>query len=131
MHVVAGFESQIAARGAALAVVGAARASGADIAGVALARRDTERGIHVDPLLGFELPPHVLGALDSVVEGEHPSRDLRPGQTALVVSAISAGSALSSAIDDAALDRHGALWVTIVALGDGAAAAPGARPGPR
>ena len=119
MHLVAGFESQIAAHGAALAVSGAARAGGADVSGAAIARRDTESGMRIDPLQGFDPPPHILAALDRVIEsGSTPVR-LRPGQTMLVVSSSSPEDVFTTLVDAAALDRHGALWTTIVALDRG------------
>ena len=122
MHVIAGFESQIAAHGAALAVSGAAGARGAAISGAAIARRDSESGMHIDPLPGFDPPPHTLAALDMVLESEPPADVLRPGQTALVVSSASRVDVFTSVVDAAALDRHGALWVMIVALDRGRSA---------
>lgn len=113
MHVIAGFESQIAARGGAMAVVDAAREVGLAVRGVALARQDTEGAIHVDPVRGFELPGHVLQVLDGLLEGNGTSTALRTGESAVVV-------ALDGPADDGAaaltriagLDARGALWVT-------------------
>ena len=66
MHVIAGFESQIAARGSALAIADAARDRGMTVLGAALARRDTVHAIHVDPVHGFRIPEHALAVLDGV-----------------------------------------------------------------
>ena len=119
MHLVAGFESQIAAQGAAFAVSGAARARGADISGAAIARRDSVSGMQIDSLQGFDPPPHILGALDMVLESDLPADLLRLGQTALVVSSSSPEDVFTTLVDAAALARHGALWTTIVALDRG------------
>ena len=82
-----------------------------------IARCDTERGIHVGPLHGFELPPHLLAALDTVMEGEPSSEVLRAGQTALVVSASPSATMLTTRLDTAVLDRFGVLWTTYLTLG--------------
>lgn len=114
MHVVAGFESQIAALGGAFAVADAARTGGLVVTGAALARRDSGRGIHVDPLAGFDLPPHVLSAIDTVIDAEDPADVLLPGQAAFVVSSASPAHQFATAVDKAALGRLGALWVSLV-----------------
>ena len=116
VHVIAGFESQIAAHGAALAVSGAAGARGAAISGAAIARRDSASGMHIDPLPGFDPPPHILAALDMALESEPPVDVLRPGQTALVVASACRVDVFASVVDAAALHQHGALWSTIVAF---------------
>jgi hypothetical protein len=113
MHVIAGFESQIAARGGAMAVIEAAREVGLVVRGVALARQDTEGAIHVDPIRGFELPGHVLHALDGLLAGNGASVGLRAGETVAVValdSPVDSGATAVTRI--AGLDTRGALWVT-------------------
>lgn len=114
MHLIAGFQSQIAALGGVMEVVRIARRHGAAVGGAALARRDTERAIHVDPLRGFAMPPHVLRALDSVVEHGAGRPTLDPGETALVVSLedVPRDGGLASRADRALVTDHGALWVT-------------------
>ena len=114
MHVIAGFESQIAARGGAFAIIDAALKQGLHVSGAALARRDTERAIHVDPLRGFAMPEHVLQALDDVVDEVADSPGLDPGETALVVAITGASrSDVASCLDGAMSDGLGALWVDV------------------
>ncbi len=78
MLVIAGFESQIAARAALASIARAASESGATLGGAALARLGFEDAIHVDRVSGLNLPGHVLRALDDVVAGEpgHPTLSL-------------------------------------------------------
>jgi hypothetical protein len=112
-HVIAGFESRIAAHGCALSIADAARAQGVTICGAAFARRDTLRAIHVDPVHGFEMPDHALGALDDVFEGSEHRPALRMGQTALLVLLGDAPDAdVDDLIDQTRLAGRGALWVT-------------------
>lgn len=113
IHLVAGFESQIAAQGAALAVADAARSAGTAVAGGALARRDSERAIHVSPLWGLELPAHVLRTLDTIVD-EDGARALFPGQSALVLSLPARDGVIRGVVGEAGLERLGALWVSFV-----------------
>jgi hypothetical protein len=113
MHLIAGFQSQIAALGGVMEVVRIARDHGAAVSGAALARRDTERAIHVDPLRGFAMPAHVLQTLDSVVETSSGRPTLDAGETALVVSLDEVqGDGLASLADRTLVVDHGALWVT-------------------
>jgi hypothetical protein len=110
MHVIAGFESQIAARGGALAISDAAQEHGLTIGGAAVARRATDNAIHVEPLPGFEMPEHVLGALDAVFSGNQQPTHLRMGEAGLVVSLGDDADAVALAAA-AQLERLGALWV--------------------
>jgi hypothetical protein len=112
-YLVAGFESKIHACSAANSIMEAARSVGVELAGIALGRRDTELGIHVERVGDRELPEHVLRALGGVVEADSSSNTLRPGETALVVSATD-DNGLSAVVDRAALVAHGALWSTDV-----------------
>lgn len=112
MHVIAGFESQIAARGGAMAVVDAARTVGLTVRGVALARQDTEGSIHVGPIRGFELPGHVLQVLDGLLGGNDRSTVLRAGESAVVVAVDDPDGGAASLARVAELDARGALWVT-------------------
>jgi hypothetical protein len=113
VHLIAGFQSQIAALGGVMEVVRLARQQGAAVGGAALARRDTERAIHVDPLRGFAMPAHVLQTLDSVVETSTGRPTLDAGETALVVSLLDVpGDGLSFIADRTLVVDHGALWVT-------------------
>ena len=113
-----GFESQIAARAAATDVAQAAGALSLSVSGVAIVRRDSMRGLHVDPVEGFELPCHVLQAVDPLVERDPlvpRAPALRPGEAALVVSVPEPdvdGSQLDLLVARARLDHHSALWVT-------------------
>jgi hypothetical protein len=116
VHVIAGFESQITARGGLSAIGRLARTLGADLGGAALARRDTEGAIHVDPLRGYEMPNHVLHVLDGVVDSTREAPRLDVGMTALVVSLGPTGCAddLARLVDPAVLEDEGAVWVTTV-----------------
>ena len=94
-----------------------AQARGLTIGGAALARRDTERSIHVDPLQGFELSGHVLQALDAVVDADAEKQGmprLAICETALVLSLRDAVgvSDIACLTDRELLEREGALWVT-------------------
>jgi hypothetical protein len=113
-HVIAGFESQIEARAALASIARAARESGVGVDGAALARRGVEEAIHVDPLVGFDLPVHVLRILDVVVAREPGQPTLEVGETALVVSLDSAArSQLVASTLDRVLGADGsALWMT-------------------
>jgi hypothetical protein len=117
MHVVVGFDSRIAAQGAALALVDAARLEGVAIAGAALARRNFERGINVGALAGFDFPEHVLGTLDRTVDSDGDSHPLAPGQTALIIASSADEPAMTKILRAAALDANGALWVQLVDAG--------------
>lgn len=110
MHVIAGFESQIAARGGALAIADAARGRGLTVSGAAVARRDTERAIHVDPVPGFEMPAHVLQVLDGIFPDRPGPASLHVGETGLVVS-FADGSDVATLAKEAQLESHGALWI--------------------
>lgn len=114
VHLIAGFDSQIVARGAVGGIVRAASEAGMTVDGVALVRRDTDRGVHVDTVRGYRLPAHVLKALDGVVEGDVDAPTLAPGQAALVVATgMPPGGDLSRLVvltEESALD---ALWVTV------------------
>ncbi len=114
MHLIAGFQSQIAALGGAMAVAQLARERGSVIAGAALARRDAERAIHVDPVRGFAMPRHVLQTLDGVVETDTGRPTLDTGETAFVVlfESDSGDDGLASLADRTLVADHGALWVT-------------------
>jgi hypothetical protein len=113
MHVIAGFQSQIAARGSALALADAARLLGVAVLGAALARRDTVRAIHVDPVDGFRIPEHALALLDEVFEESQTKPSLRAGETALVVRFADVPTGhVEDLIDRTSLERRGALWVT-------------------
>ena len=126
MLVIAGFESQIAARAALASIARAASESGATLGGAALARLGFEDAIHVDRVSGLNLPGHVLRALDDVVAGEpgHPTLSL--GETALVVAldSVQEPDRLASAVDRALGADHAALWLT-----DGVAACNRSRRG--
>jgi len=112
MHLIAGFESQITARGCALAIADAARERSVAVRGVALARLDTERGIHVDPVRGFQLPGHVLRVLDRILEADETSVALKTGETAMVVSLEGqADEDIATLTKLADLDSRGALWI--------------------
>jgi hypothetical protein len=117
MNLILGFESQVDARGAVPALVRAAADTGASVTGVALARRDSSRGMHVDSVRAFGLPSHVLSMIDGVMEEERDTPLLRGGQTALVVSLTVPERAAG---DREALTERawltGALWVR--ALGE-------------
>jgi hypothetical protein len=116
MHVIAGFESQIAARGWAIALGEAARERGLGLRGAALARLDTEHGIHVDPVPGFEMPDHVLQVLDDVFTDRVGAPKLRMGEAGLVVSfAEGPADDVATLADQASLHGkgRGALWVRI------------------
>ena len=113
MHVIAGFESQIAARGGAMAVVDAAREAGLAVRGAALARQDTEGAIHVGPVRGFKFPEHVLHVLDDLLEGNGASVGLRAGETAVVVALGDLpDNGVATATLTAGLEGRGALWTT-------------------
>lgn len=113
MHLIAGFQSQIAALGGVMAIARIARTQGTTLGGAALARRDTERAIHVDPIRGFAMPPHVLQTLDGVVESGPGRPTLDTGETALVVSLESVVlDGLVPLADRTLVTDHGALWVT-------------------
>lgn len=116
MHVIAGFESQIAARGGLSAMGRLAGALGAGLEGAALARRDTEGAIHVDPLRGYAMPDHVLHVLDGVVDCPRDAARLDVGMTALVVSLGPAGDAddVARLVDRGVLEEEGAVWVMTV-----------------
>jgi len=116
VHVIAGFESQIAARGGLSAIGRLAGSLGADLGGAALARRDTEGAIHVDPLRGYEMPDRVLHVLDGVVDTARDAPRLDVGMTALVVSLGPTGCAddLARFTDPSVLEDEGALWLTTV-----------------
>lgn len=115
MHVIAGFQSQIAARGGAMAVVDAASDAGLTVRGVALARQDTEGAIHVGPIRGFEFPGHVLQVLDRLLEGNDSSTVLRAGESAVVVAVDAPSEGGAGALTRVAdLDARGALWTTVV-----------------
>lgn len=112
MHVIAGFESQIAAQGGAMAVVRAARQDGREVDGVALIRRDSELAIHVDRLRGFDLPAHVMRLVDDAIDSDEGAPTLERGEAAFVVSLRDGpGADATGVVENAALTGHGALWV--------------------
>lgn len=112
-YVIVGFESRIAAHGCALSIAGAARERSVKVCGAALARRDTLRAIHVDPVEGFEMPEHALGVLDGIVAESAGRPSLRMGETALLVLlADLPKDDVDDLIDRIDLERRGALWVT-------------------
>lgn len=114
MYLIAAFKSQLAAHGGALEIAGAAAENGLTINGVALARIDTLRAIHVDPLPGFEMPGHVLQVLDDVVPEGAESATLRVGETALAVALTVAETHDTdrTAVEcQAVLESRGAHWV--------------------
>ena len=118
MHVIAGFESRIAAHGGALAVVDAARERGLKVGGAAFARWDAERAIHVDPVPGFGMPEHVLQVLDGfLLRGSGPAH-LNLGETGLVLE-LGETSVLEvdPLVASAQLGSRGALWVTTATNG--------------
>lgn len=113
MNLITGFESQIDARGAVGEIVAMASEAGVSVDGVALVRRDTERGVHVDTVRGYRLPTHVLKALDRVVEADGDAPTLTPGQAALVVAMETSGEDLLGFVDQVEATFLDALWVTV------------------
>jgi hypothetical protein len=111
VHVVAGFASQIAAHGGALAITESARERGLDVQGAALARLDTQRSLHVSPVPGFAMPRHVLQLLDGVFVDEEGPAHLRIGETGLVVALDGSEEGSAAVPDLGALRDRGALWV--------------------
>lgn len=112
MHVIAGFESHIAAHGGAIAITDAARDCGVTVHGVALARMDTQRGIRIDPLPRFPMPEHVLQTLDRFFTDGTGQAQLQTGDTALVVSLANDRSGDPGSIANLVrLESRGALWV--------------------
>jgi hypothetical protein len=106
VYVVIGFESQLDALSGVSVLEHDAGVRGVDIAGAALARRDAEHGLHVEPLRGYALPVHAMTALGNAVDDDCDR--LRPGTSALVVE-FSPGD--RAWVDDAELVGHGASWV--------------------
>jgi hypothetical protein len=111
MHVVAGFASQIAAHGGAIAISESAREHGLTVLGAALARLDTQRSVHVTPVPGFAMPKHVLQLLDGVFVDDEGPAHLRVGETGLVVALDEAEEEPDAAPDLSTLRGRGALWV--------------------
>jgi hypothetical protein len=111
MHVVAGFASQIAAHGGAMAITESARERGLTVLGAALARLDTQRCVHVTPVPGFAMPRHVLQLLDGVFVDEEGPAHLRVGETGLVVALYGAEEDAAAVPDLGTLRGRGALWV--------------------
>jgi hypothetical protein len=118
MYVVIGFESQIAARGAAAILASRARTGRLTIAGAAIVRRDTEGGFHVDPYreLAPSLPAHPALVVDSLVEGSgRGDGRLRPGQAALLISiAGEMDGELEDALERVRDGQSRALWIDAV-----------------